>query len=102
MNTGSSHRNSVHGTVSSQIYCRRTVKINRQGEIPMRNLTFVVAGLAALGFAVPTFNAANAETVVIKRHYDNGWHRGWRGDMGSRRVIVERHDRGFRRGFDRY
>jgi hypothetical protein len=32
---------------------------------------------------------------VIKRHYDNGWHRGWHGDMGSRRMIVERHDRAF-------
>jgi hypothetical protein len=78
------------------------LKINRQGETPMRNLAFAAAGLAILGFAAPTISAANAETVVIKRHYDNGLHRGWRGDMGSRRVIIERHDRGFHRGFDRY
>ena len=68
----------------------------------MRNLAFAAAGLAILGFAAPTISAANAETVVIKRHYDNGWHRGWHADMGSRRVIVERHDRGFHRGYDRY
>jgi hypothetical protein len=61
----------------------------------MRNLAFAAAGLAILGFAAPTISAASAETVIIKRHYDNGWHRGWRGDMGSRRVIVERHDRAF-------
>jgi hypothetical protein len=42
----------------------------------MRNLAFAAAGLAILGFAAPTIGAANAETVVIKRHYDNGWHRG--------------------------
>jgi hypothetical protein len=60
----------------------------------MRNLAFVAAALAILGVAAPTINSANAETVVIKRHYDNGWHRGWHADMGSRRVIVERHDRG--------
>jgi hypothetical protein len=58
--------------------------------------------LAILGFVAPTISAAEAETVVIKRHYDNGWHRGWHGDMGSRRVFIERHDRGFHRGFDRY
>jgi hypothetical protein len=68
----------------------------------MRNLAFAAAGLTILGFAAPTIGAANAETVVIKRHYDNGWHRGWHADMGSRRVIVERHDRGFHRGYDRY
>jgi hypothetical protein len=68
----------------------------------MRNVAFAAAGLAILGFAAPMTSAANAETVIIKRHNDNGWHRGWRGDMGSRRVIVERHDRGFHRGFDRY
>jgi hypothetical protein len=68
----------------------------------MRNLAFAAAGLAILGFAAPTICAAKAETVVIKRHNDNGWHRGWRGDMGSRRVVIERHDRGFHRGFDRY
>jgi hypothetical protein len=72
------------------------LKINRQGETPLRNLAFAAAGLAI------AISAAKAETVVIKRHYDNGWHRGWRGDMGSRRVVIERHDRGFHRGYDRY
>jgi|HubBroStandDraft_6_1064221.scaffolds.fasta_scaffold574884_2 hypothetical protein len=71
----------------------------------MRKLIVVATGLAVLGFSVPTLTAAKAEeTVVIKRHHDRDWHRGWRGEA-DRRIVIERgHDRGLHRGWnhDRY
>ena len=71
----------------------------------MRNLVILATGIAALSMSAPALTAANAETVIIKRHHDRDWHRGWRGDFGERRVIIERHrDRGWHQGWyrDRY
>jgi hypothetical protein len=78
----------------------------------MRNLIILATGLAVLGVSVPLVTDARAEeTVVIKRGYGPGWHRGWygergwRGEFGDRRIYIERHhDRGWHRGWygDRY
>ena len=64
----------------------------------MRKLIVAAAALAVLGLSVP----AGAETVVIKKHRnwhpnhvvvikkhrDNGWHRGWNHRHHDARVIV--------------
>jgi hypothetical protein len=71
----------------------------------MRSLIVLATGLAVLGFTVPTLTAAKAETVIIKRDHDRGWHRNWHGEFGGRRIVIERHhDRGWHRGWnhDRY
>jgi hypothetical protein len=73
----------------------------------MRHLIVLATGLAVLGFSVPVVTAAHAEeTVVIKRDHDRDWRRdwhrerGWRGEIGDRRIIIERHrDRGWHRGW---
>jgi hypothetical protein len=67
----------------------------------MRNLIILGTSLAVFGFSVPAITAAHAEIVIIKRHHDRDWHRGWRGE-GDRRIVIERqHDRGFHRSWYR-
>ena len=68
----------------------------------MRNLIILATGLPLLGLGLPAITAAKAETVVIKRHHDRDWHRGWRGEMGDRRIVIGRHhDRGLHQGWNR-
>jgi hypothetical protein len=45
----------------------------------MRKVLLSLAALATIGIAMPAVTtAANAETVVIKKHRDHGWHNSWR------------------------
>jgi hypothetical protein len=56
----------------------------------MRKVLLSLAALAAFGFALPAAStSASAETVIIKKHRDHGWHHGWR--HRARVVIKERH-----------
>jgi hypothetical protein len=56
----------------------------------MRKVLLSLAALAAFGLALPAAStSASAETVIIKKHRDHGWHHGWR--HRDRVVIKERH-----------
>ena len=62
-----------------------------KGETHMRKVLFSLAALAVFGLALPAANtSASAETVVIKKHRDHGWHHGWR---HRDRVVVREHRR---------
>ena len=56
----------------------------------MRKVLLSLAALAAFGLALPAAStSASAETVIIKKHRDHGWHHGWR--HRDRVVVRERH-----------
>jgi Spy/CpxP family protein refolding chaperone len=57
----------------------------------MRKVLLTLAALAAFCIVLPVAatSSANAETVIIKKHRDHGWHHGWR--HRDRVVIKERH-----------
>ena len=56
----------------------------------MRKVLLSLAALAAFGLALPASStSASAETVIIKKHRDNGWHHGWR--KRDRVVVREPH-----------
>lgn len=56
----------------------------------MRKVLLSLAALAAFGLALPAASpSASAETVIIKKHRDHGWHHGWRNR--DRVVVRERH-----------
>ena len=57
----------------------------------MRKVLLSLAALAAFGLALPASStSASAETVIIKKHRDNGWHHGWRHRDRDRVVVKER------------
>jgi len=47
----------------------------------MRKIVLTFAALAAFGLALPAVSnpasARDREVVIIKKHHDHGWHRGW-------------------------
>jgi len=58
----------------------------------MRKLGYVIAALGAIVVAAPSI--ASAETIVIKKHHDHGWHRDWHRAYGfDRDRDFRRHDR---------
>jgi hypothetical protein len=67
----------------------------------MKKFAYVLAALGAIAVAAPTI--ASAETVVIKRghnhgwhgaraqiHHDRGWHNGWRHRHADRVVVIKK------------
>lgn len=62
----------------------------------MRKVLLSLTALAVFGLALPAVStSASAETVIIKKHRDHGWHHGWR--HRDRVVVKERH-RHYRHG----
>jgi hypothetical protein len=55
----------------------------------MRKVLLSLTALAVVGFALPAAStSASAETVIIKKHRDHGWHNGWH---HRDRVVVREH-----------
>jgi hypothetical protein len=57
----------------------------------MRKLTLALAAIGVVGFTLPAVvGAAQAKTVIIKKHHDNGRHLGW---QKHKKVVIvrERH-----------
>ena len=59
----------------------------------MRKVLLSLTALAVVGFALPAAStSASAETVIIKKHRDHGWHNGWHNGWHHRdRVVVREH-----------
>ena len=56
----------------------------------MRTFALAIAALAIAGFAAPTIQSANAETVVIKKHRDHD--RDWDRRHHKKVVIIKHRD----------
>jgi len=56
----------------------------------MRKIALAIAALAIVGFAAPSVQTANAETIVMKK--DRGHDRDW-GRHHHKKVVVIKHRR---------
>lgn len=55
----------------------------------MHKFAFAIAALAIVGFAAPTIQSANAETIVVKKHRDHD--RDWDRRHHHKKIIVIKH-----------